>query len=280
MELTFELPPSGFKRIFYDIETSYCVGSFWRPSYKARITYDNIIIPSAIICISYKYEGQDKVSSLIWNEGDDKTVVERFLEIVNDCDEVVSHNGLNFDDKWVRTRAMEHRIPCPAKFKSFDTLKKLRSHVKLDSNRLDFIGQRYLGEGKSPMSFEDWNNIIKPLIPKLLGFDIELPDSYHEALDKMVKYCEKDVELLERAFHYIQPYVDHNIHVGASEGFGRYACPSCAHDQPAYQRKRVTKAGTTKHDLRCTKCKRYYVVSHKVWMEKLEADYNEKQRQK
>jgi len=277
-ELDFVMPPSGFKRLFYDIETSYCVGSFWRPSYKMSLGHHNIIFDSAIICICWKWEGQKKVYSAEWDEGDDKALLIKFMEAAMKADEIVAHNGDRFDEPWVRTRCMANGIDCPPKFQTYDTLKKARKYFKLPSNTLDFIGKRYLGEGKSPMAFEDWNLIIKPLIPKFCGFEIEMPKSYHKAMDKMTKYCKKDVRLLERAFHKLQPYVEHNQHAGSAAGYGRYSCADCGNDSPNLDKIYYTKAGIPRYSLRCPdlKCRKSWTVSSFVWKQKLEADYKVK----
>lgn len=95
--IDFQLPPSGFKRLFFDIETSYEVGKFWRPSFKAVIRHTDVFIESAIICISYKWEGQKKVHTFSWNDGCDKELVQKFIEIAETADEIVGHNSDNFD---------------------------------------------------------------------------------------------------------------------------------------------------------------------------------------
>jgi hypothetical protein len=51
--LNFQMPPDGFKRLFYDIETSPNIGFFWSSSYKANIPHDNIIKERAVICICW-----------------------------------------------------------------------------------------------------------------------------------------------------------------------------------------------------------------------------------
>ena len=76
--LNFEMPPEGFKRLFYDIETSYEIGKFWRPSFKAVIRHTDVFIESAIICISYKWEGQKEIQSLRWKEGEEREVWEEW----------------------------------------------------------------------------------------------------------------------------------------------------------------------------------------------------------
>lgn len=276
MELKFQLPPSGFKRLFFDIETSFEIGKFWRPSFKAVIRHSDVLIESAIICISYKWQGQKKVHSLQWNEGCDKQLLQDFMQVALKADEIIGHNGDNFDIKILRTRCLFNSVECPPKFGTLDTLKKARQFFKFDSNTLEYISKRLTGEGKTPMEYDDWNLICLPLIPKQLGYEIELPKTYYDALTKMVKYCEVDVLKLEDVFHHIQPYIEHNHHAGEKAGFGRYSCPKCGDDNPHHHMIRVSKAGTKKHQLRCDKGCGFYCVTNSVWMQKLTADMEEK----
>ncbi len=55
------------KRLFYDIETSFNVGVFWRTGYNLTINPGDIIHERAIICICYKWEGEDEIHSLTWS---------------------------------------------------------------------------------------------------------------------------------------------------------------------------------------------------------------------
>lgn len=274
--LNFQLPPSGFKRLFYDIETSYEIGKFWRPSFKAVIRHTDVFIESAIICISYKWEGQKSVHTVKWDKGNDKEAVKKFIEVALKADEIIGHNGDNFDEKIIRTRALFHRIPCPSKFPSLDTLKKARKHFKMDSNTLEHIATRLTGDGKGKMEYADWDLICKPLIPVYFGYKVKLPKSYKAAMNKMIKYCELDVIKLEEVFHEIQPYIDHNHHAGEKGGFGRYSCPKCGNDNPSIHEHRVTKAGTKRHTMRCPKGCGYYTISNAVLMQKYKADLEEK----
>ena len=276
--MEFKLPPSGFKRLFYDIETSFEIGKFWRPSWKAVIKHSDVLIESAIICISYKWEGQKKTYSLQWDEGCDKALLSEFMEVALQADEVIAHNGDNFDEKIIRTRCLYHNIPCPPRFKSLDTLKKARSHFKMDSNALEFIAKRLTGEGKTPMEYEDWNLICLPLIPKHLGYDVELPESYYKALKKMVKYCEVDVKKLEEVFHYIQPYISHNTNVSVVLGGEKYECPKCGSSEAGHAKTRVTATGIKKAQMRCRNCRSYYTISNKAYMDKLADEMAEKAR--
>lgn len=275
-ELKFVLPPVEFKRLFFDIETSYEIGKFWRPSFKAVIRHDAVMVDTRIICISYKWEGKKDIHSLRWNKGCDKELLTKFMRIAEKADEIVAHNGDNFDEKIIRTRCLFNGLDCPPKFQTLDTLKKARKHFRFDSNSLEYISKKLTGAGKTPMCMQDWDDICIPLIPRLLcGIVTPLPKSYRTAMDKMVKYCEVDIERLEEVFHKLQPYIEHNHHAGAKAGFGRWSCPDCAHDNPHIDKQYHLKAGTLRYSLCCgdPKCRKRYVVSPMVWRQKLEADY-------
>ena len=99
------------KRLFFDIETSYNIGSFWKLG-QQFISYDKIIHERAIICICYKWEDEKKVHHLTWDHNqNDKVMLQQFLKVLNEADEIVGQNHEDFDIKWLRTRCLYHQIP-------------------------------------------------------------------------------------------------------------------------------------------------------------------------
>lgn len=180
------------KKLFFDIETSPNIVFSWRIGHKINITPDNIIDERAIICISYKWEGESKVHSLSWNAGDDKQMLVEFSKIIDSADEIVTQNGDKFDIKWLRARCIYHGIPISSKFNSIDTLKMAKAGFNFNSNKLDYMGS-FLGVGeKLKTGYDLWKRIV-------LNDD---PD----AMKEMIKYCEEDVRLLERVYNKLQPY--------------------------------------------------------------------------
>ena len=86
--------------LIYDLETSPNIGWFWRAGYKQNIQPNQIIKERAIICVSYKWLGEDQVYNLNWDKNqDDKFLIEQFVEVLNEADLIVAHNGDNFDLK-------------------------------------------------------------------------------------------------------------------------------------------------------------------------------------
>ncbi len=147
------------RRLLFDIETSPCVGWFWRPSYNTQITYNQIIEHAKIICISYKWDNQDKVYSLNWDsKQNDKKMLSDFIKVANQADEIIGHNSDKFDIKWIRTRCMYHSLDMFPNYKSFDTLKFFRGSTLQPSNRLNDIGD-YFNLGHKVENEKDlWQN--------------------------------------------------------------------------------------------------------------------------
>lgn len=80
------------KRLFYDIETSYNVVKSWRVGYNLSIQPEDILQERAIITIAYKWEGDDTVTVLTWDNGDDSKVITEFIKVMAEADELVGHN--------------------------------------------------------------------------------------------------------------------------------------------------------------------------------------------
>ena len=137
------------KRLFFDIETSPNVGFFWSAGYKLNVPYSNIIKERAIICICYKWEGEDKVYSLQWDKDqNDKAMLEQFILVANEAHELVGHNGDRYDLPWIRTRCLFHGIPCFPNYTTIDTLKQALDNIPKESESESSKG----GANSSPSS--------------------------------------------------------------------------------------------------------------------------------
>ena len=234
------------RRLFFDIETSPCLGWFWRPSYQTNLSYNNIIKNASIICISYKWAGQKKVYSLKWNKKQcDKKMLQDFIKILNSADEVIGHNSDRFDIKWIRTRCLIHEIEVMPNYTSLDTLKASRQGFNFPSNRLDSIG-KYLGVGQKIKNDSDlWFEVWQKNNPK--------------ALKAMIKYCEQDVILLENVFNKINKYIKPKSSVAR----GRSDCPECGSDDTIIKGTKITASGAKAVQFQCKGCGKYHTVPEK-----------------
>ncbi len=236
------------KRLFFDIEVAPNIGLFWSSGYKISIGYENIIKEREIICICYKWEGSAKVYSLTWDsKQSDKKMLIEFINVANEADELVGHNGDKFDLAWVRTRCLFHNIQMFPTYTTIDTLKQARAKFKFNSNRLDYIA-KYLGlSGKIKTEYDLWKGIV-------LNKD-------KRCLSKMVEYCKYDVVLLEKVFEKLSPHILGKLHHGMLNGAKKHSCPECSGYDMKLSKTRITAAGYKKHQLQCNSCGHYTTVA-------------------
>lgn len=238
------------RRLFFDIETSPNIGLFWEAGYKKNIDYSNIIKERAIICICYKWEDESEVSYLTWDRKQcDKKMIQEFVKVADMANELVGHNGDKFDLAWIRTRCLYHGIPMFPNYTTIDTLKISRSKFRFNSNRLNYIAD-FLGIGnKIKTEFGMWKDIVLKNDKK--------------AMDKMVKYCQMDVKLLERVFKRLNPHIEAKTHYGVVFGTDRKDCPECGSDDLNIKGYRITASGIKKVQYQCQTCGKYHTKTDK-----------------
>lgn len=240
------------RRLFFDIETSPNIGLFWEAGYKKNITTDNIIRERAIICICYKWEDEKEVYALQWDaKQNDKTMLEKFVKVANTANELVGHNGDKFDLAWIRTRCLFHGIDMFPKYQTIDTLKVARSKFRFQSNRLNYIAE-FLGlGGKIKTEFNLWKDI-------LLNKD-------KVAMEKMIKYCKKDVSLLEEVYKLLGSHIAAKTHYGVVFGQERGSCPECGAGSEDLIKNNtvVTATGLTRIQYKCKVCNKFHSKTDK-----------------
>lgn len=251
---------ADIKRLFFDIETSYCIGWFWRPSWKTSIGPHQIIQDKKIICISYKWQDSDTVHNLKWDsKQDDTKMIKDFVKVLGKADEIIAHNGDRFDMKELRTRCIKEGVLMFPKYRTLDTLLKARQYFSFPSNKLDEIG-KYLGLGeKIHTDYTLWNRIIL--------------DKCKVALKEMIAYCDQDVMLLESIFVAMQPYILHNTNFAVKLGKDKYCCPECAGENVKLSHTDTTPYGYIKRNFKCRDCKKFYVISNKTYLQYLKDTY-------
>lgn len=241
-------PEKRLKRLYFDLETSPNVVFSWNVGYKLNISYENIIQERAIICACYKWEGESEVKHLVWNKGDDSELIYQLYDVLMEADEIVGHNGDNYDIKWFRTRCLYHGILNMPDIKSIDTLKLSRKSFRFNSNRLDYIGQFLkLGKKMDTGGFSLWTDIIV--------------NNNEESLNKMVDYCKQDVILLEKVYNKLSGYSTPKTHVGVLLGKSKCSCPKCGSEHTHSKGNIVSALGTIKKKMVCVNCNTYFRVS-------------------
>lgn len=252
------------KRLFYDIETSPEIVYTWRTGYKLNIPASNIIEDWKIICVSWSWNDEDVVHNLKWNSRKrcDKSLVKKFIKVLNEADEIIAHNGDRFDIKKIRTRALVHRIPMRPRYKSFDTYKKAKHAFAMDSYSLNNIA-KLLGVN-TKINHEGFAMWVKCM------------QGDKKTLEDMIKYCDMDIVVLKDVFREMQNYLINNVHTGVTAGRLKHSCPNCGSETATLLDNSVTAKGTIKRIMECNSCSYNYEISNRAFLNMLEMIAKEK----
>lgn len=221
---------SDMKILLFDIETAPAKGWFW------GVWETNVIEVEQhgyMLSFSAKWLGQNKVITYTLNDfkghkaysNDDKKLVSKLAELLNEADIVVAQNGDRFDLTTTNTRLIANNLPPIAPLKTIDTLKVARSKFKFLSNKLDDLGN-FLGVGRKIAH-----------TGKHLWFGCMANDK--KAWAMMKKYNVQDVILLEAVYLKLRPWItnhpNHNFFNGETN-----KCPNCNSSQLHARGKRRT----------------------------------------
>jgi len=252
----------GKKRVlFYDIETSFCKGHFWRPGYNQRIGPEQITDYAKIISIHWKWEGEDKVYNLDWGlkKQCDKKLLKKFIEQMDKADLIVTHNGKRFDTPWIRTRAIYHSLSMRPKYTEVDTYKLAKKYLNLPSYSLKEICKYYDLEAKKDAGgLQTWIDVVYKKDKK--------------ALDHLLYYGDGDIISLEALYKKLKGYVTNTTNFAKLNGLGKFHCPECGTVNVNVSKTYTTAAGTITHYMRCLKdgCKQHYKINNKTYMDYLQ----------
>jgi DNA polymerase elongation subunit (family B) len=231
--------------LFYDIEVSPGVYWAWRPGYNINLSYKNQLKEAAVICISYRWEGEDKVHHLQWDaKQNDKKMIHAFIKVLEEADEICGHNSDSFDLKWIRTRAIKHGLAMSPDFVAYDTWKEAKKMFRFDSGSLDYI-TKYLGVSQKQDTGGSglWVDVV---------FNKD-----KKALKRMIAYCDGDVVAQSEVFAKMKPYLKSKAH------YADYVsdCPECGSENTTVSKRRKTAQGHKKIQFVCADCGRYHTVA-------------------
>ena len=215
------------KIVFFDIETMFNMGAFWR-MWQEMTNLEAVFSEKYIVCACWKYQGNKTVYSACVNPKDpdnDKPVVEALHAVLEDADIIVAHNGDKFDLKEFNTRALYYGLTPIPMVKTVDTLKVAKRKFAFLSNKLDYIA-KFLGVGKKiETSFSLWKQCY---------------EGDAKALKEMVKYCKRDVQVLEAVYNKLLPYIHNHPNIGLLKGAPSHSCPNCGGTHLQHRGYRIT----------------------------------------
>jgi len=178
---------------------------------------------NSVICFGYKVLGESKVRVVnAWDDSkawakdvnDDRYVLSRVAEILEDADCVVTHNGKRFDWKFLQTRLIKHGMTPLRRIIHIDTCQESKRSLLMFNNRLNTLAKFMTSEEKLENGgWELWERVLA---------------REEKAMALMSRYCAQDIVTLEAVFKRLRPFMisipNYNIVRAGKE----FVCPRCA----------------------------------------------------
>lgn len=193
------------KILLLDIETSPIISYTW------GIYEQNVIkrIKSfTILSVAYKWLGE-KTQVIACDTQTEKSLLSKLHKLLDKTDIVIAHNGDSFDIRKINARFLAHKFPPPSPYLTVDTKKQAKKIAYFDSNSLENLGiDLSEGEKVKHRGFPMWEGCMA-------GVKSDWAD--------MKKYNKQDVDLLERIYLRLRPWM--KSHPRVAEWF---TCDKCA----------------------------------------------------
>jgi hypothetical protein len=201
------------KILLLDIETRPAQAYVWRAYGEQNIGVEQIIDSGGIICVGAKWLGEKETYLYSdWEHGHVEMLI-ALHEMLSFADAVVTYNGDKFDLPKLQGEFLLNGLGPTPPCTSIDCIKAVRK-FGFFMNRLAFIGP-LLSQGSKVETggFSLWTKVMA-------GDD--------KAQKKMAKYCKQDVDLLEKLYLKIRPFIRNHPHMGK---VGANECGACgSHD--------------------------------------------------
>ena len=234
------------KILLLDIETAPMQVLAWG-LFKPYLSHDNILKKGFILSWAAKWLFSSETKSDVLKteeakKGNDKRICESIWNMINDADIIIGHNIRKFDIKWLNAEFILNGIKPPSPYQTIDTLTEARKHFKFPSNRLDYLGKIMVRKEKIETNYKLWKMCM-------------IGDQ--DALQKMVKYNENDVLLLEDVYVELRPWIKSHPNMGMYIDSDKSVCGNCGSENLIWEDKYYTTMVSKFAAYRCNNCGAY-----------------------
>jgi DNA polymerase elongation subunit (family B) len=231
--------------VLLDIETSPIIAYTWA-TFNTNVL--KIIESSQIISVSWKELGSKQTivktiadyPNYIPGQINDELLVREIWDVMDKADIICAHYGSAFDIKKLNARFVYYGLTAPSQYSVIDTKKIASKYFKFDSNSLDNLGS-YLKVG---------NKI------KNGGFDlwVRCMNGDPKAWKLMASYNKQDVDLLEKVYYKLRPFIENHPNMLAATGIiDAHSCPACMSTRLQKRGFRINKS-TRQQRYQCMDC--------------------------
>jgi DNA polymerase elongation subunit (family B) len=204
------------KIVLYDIETTPNIGFTWG-KYEQNVI--EFLKEWQLLSFAFKELNHKKVtcySRRHFSDPTERALVKSLWKVLNTADVVITHNGLNFDNKKMNAKFVEHGLSPVQPAQQVDTKRIAKDNFRFNSNSLDDLGRTLrVGRKLQKMEFETWLGCMNN---DIASFEL------------MERYNKQDVVLLEKVYLKLRPWA--NRHPNIAQLSRKFThCPRCASDK-------------------------------------------------
>jgi predicted RNA-binding Zn-ribbon protein involved in translation (DUF1610 family) len=215
---------SGTPRILvWDIENSPALGWFWGSTYNTNIV--EVKQASRTMSFAAKWLGEKKVEYRSDFHDGHEEMIGRAWDLLDEADCLVSYNGKSHDTPHVSTEILLAKGTPPSPFIECDLYRVVKSRLKFQKNRLDFVaGELEIGKKVEHEGFGLWL--------KCMAGD-------PKAWARFKAYNIGDIDLTESLLDKLLPWIPPSMYPNMNLLSTQDVCPKCGLEN-------FEKRGTTK----------------------------------
>lgn len=230
------------KILVIDLETAPKVAYVWR-FFKENISPKQVKQHGHIMSFAAKWLGEGEIYYEENRKEDDRRIVSRLCELLDEADFAIAHNGEEFDFKQIRARAAVHGIKPPSPFKVIDTYKIAKKEFGFPSNSLEYLTgvlgcETKKGGHKKFPGFELWLECLR---------------GNGEAWTELKDYNVLDVLALEELYLKLRPWSTNHPNLAVYAESDKLVCPKCGGTHLQYRGYAYTSVGKY-HRIQCQSC--------------------------
>jgi len=222
---------NGPKILVLDIETSPIVSYTWG-LWDQNVGLNQIVSDWSILSFAAKWYTDAKGNTYgphnkmiyvdqnsIKDVRNDKALLQRVWKLLDECDILLTQNGVKFDHKKLNARFVLNGMQPPSSYRHIDTLRIAKKYFALTSNKLEFMSDKLCTKYKKQTKRE------------FAGFELwkEVLAGNKRAWAEMKKYNCLDVLSLEELYHKLSAW-DNSIDFNAYRDDFKVICKCGSED--------------------------------------------------
>jgi len=230
---------SAMRILHLDIETTpnkvYAWGLFQQDIY-----IDQIVEAGKTLCWAAKWHGtKGMMFNSLHKEKTKGAMIKEIHALLEEADAVVHYNGKKFDIPVLNKEFILANITPPSGFKEIDLLHVAKQRFRFTSNKLDYVAQTLgIGSKLHHKGMELWKGCM---------------ENDAKSWQTMEKYNKQDVNLLEKLYVKVLPWIKQHPNHGLYVDENRPVCKNCGSPKVTKKGVEFTQVGKYQR-YRCSSC--------------------------